>query len=66
MTISHRSVLTENANFHALIHHLAQRIRDLEYRLSEMLGQQAFERSGLGWNASANYVGGQPYSLLRA
>ncbi len=47
-TISHRSVLTENANLHALNHRLAQRIRDLEDRLSEMLGQQAFERSGLG------------------
>jgi Family of unknown function (DUF6262) len=47
-TISHRSVLTENANLHALNHRLSQRIRDLEERLSEMLGQQAFERSGLG------------------
>jgi hypothetical protein len=47
-TISHRSVLTENANLHALNRRLAQRIRDLEDRLSEMLGQQAFERSGLG------------------
>lgn len=40
-TISHRSVLAENANLH-------QRISDLEDRLSELLGQQAFERSGLG------------------
>ena len=47
-TISHRSVLTENANLHALNRRLSQRIRDLEERLSEMLGQQAFERSGLG------------------
>ena len=47
-TISHRSVLTENANLHALNRRLAQRIRDLEDRLSEMLGQHAFERSGLG------------------
>jgi cell division protein FtsB len=47
-TISHRSVLTENANLHALNRRLAQRVRDLEDRLSEMLGQQAFERSGLG------------------
>jgi hypothetical protein len=66
MTISHRSVLTENANFHALNHRLAQRIRDLEDRPPEMLGQQAFERSGLGSNASANYVAEQSYSLLRA
>jgi hypothetical protein len=48
MTISHRSVLTENANLHALNRRLAERIRDLEDRLSEMLGQHAFERSGLG------------------
>jgi Family of unknown function (DUF6262) len=47
-TISNRSVLTENENLHALNHRLSQRIRDLEERLSEVLGQQAFERSGLG------------------
>jgi hypothetical protein len=47
-TISHRSVLAENADLHALNHRLSQRIRDLEDRLSEMLCQQAFERSGLG------------------
>jgi chromosome segregation ATPase len=41
-------LLTENANLHALNRRLALRIRDLEDRLSEMLGQQAFERSGLG------------------
>ena len=38
----------ENANLHALNRRLSQRIQDLEDRLSEMLGQQAFERSGLG------------------
>jgi hypothetical protein len=47
-TISHRSVLTENANLHALNRRRSQRIRDLEDRLSEILGLQAFERSGLG------------------
>jgi cell division protein FtsB len=46
--ISHRSVLAENANLHALNRRLSQRVQDLEDRLSEMLGQQAFERSGLG------------------
>jgi hypothetical protein len=46
-TISHRSVLTENANLHGLNRRLYQRIQDLEDRLSEMLGVQAFERSGL-------------------
>jgi hypothetical protein len=47
-TISHRSVLAENANLHETNRRLAQHIRDLEDRLSELLGQQAFERSGLG------------------
>ena len=47
-TISHRSVLTENANLHALNRRLSQRVRDLEDKLSEVLGQQAFECSGLG------------------
>jgi cell division protein FtsB len=46
--ISHRSVLAENANLHAHNHRQAQHIRDLEDRLSDLLGQQAFERSGLG------------------
>jgi chromosome segregation ATPase len=45
--ISHRSVLAENANLHAQNRRQAQHIRDLEDRLSELLGQQAFERSGL-------------------
>lgn len=48
MAISHRSVLAENANLHSQNRRLAQHIRDLEDRLSELLGQQAFERSGLG------------------
>jgi hypothetical protein len=47
-TVSHRSVLAENANLHASNGRLSQRIRDLEERLSESLGQHAFERSGLG------------------
>jgi hypothetical protein len=46
--ISHRSVLAENANLHAQNRRQAQHIRDLEDRLSELLGHQAFERSGLG------------------
>jgi hypothetical protein len=41
-------VLAENANLHAPNRRPSQRIRDLEDRLSEMLGEQAFERSGLG------------------
>lgn len=51
-TISHRSVLADNANLHEQNRRLAQHISDLEDRLSELLGQQAFERSGLGAPAS--------------
>lgn len=47
-TISHRSALAENANLTETNRRFAQRIRELEDRLSELLGQQAFERSGLG------------------
>jgi Family of unknown function (DUF6262) len=50
--ISHRSVLAENANLHEQNRRLAQQISDLEDRLSELLGQQAFDRSGLGAPAS--------------
>jgi hypothetical protein len=39
-------VLTETANLYALNRRLAQRIRDLEDRLSEVLGRQACARSG--------------------
>jgi hypothetical protein len=41
-------VLAENANLHEQNRRLAQHILELEDRLSELLGQQAFERSGLG------------------
>jgi len=50
--ISHRSVLAENANLHQQNRRLAQQVSDLEDRLSELLGQQAFDRSGLGAPAS--------------
>jgi hypothetical protein len=50
--ISHRSVLADNANLHEQNRRLAQHISDLEDRLSELLPQQAFERSGLGAPAS--------------
>lgn len=46
--ISHRSALAENANLHAQNHRQAHHIRDLEDRLSDLLGHLAFERSGLG------------------
>jgi hypothetical protein len=54
--ISHRSVLAENANLHEQNRRLAQQVTDLEDRLSELLGQQAFERSGLGASASTAAV----------
>ena len=47
-TLSHRSVLAANANLHEHNRRLAQHVKDLEDRLSELLGQQAFHRSGLG------------------
>ena len=50
--ISHRSVLAENANLHEQNRRLARQISDLEDRLSELLGQHAFDRSGLGAPAS--------------
>lgn len=46
--MSHRSVLAENANLHGQNRRHAQHIRDLEDRLSDLLGRHAFERSGLG------------------
>ena len=54
--ISHRSVLAENANLHEQNRRLAQQVSDLEDRLSELLGQQAFDRSGLGAPASTAAV----------
>jgi Family of unknown function (DUF6262) len=50
--ISHLSVLAENVNLHEQNRRLAQQVTDLEDRLSELLGQQAFDRSGLGAPAS--------------
>ena len=50
--ISHKSVLAENANLHEQNRRLAQQVSDLEDRLSELLGQHAFDRSGLGAPAS--------------
>ncbi len=54
--ISHRSVLAENANLHEQNRRLAQHISDLEDRLSDLLGQQSFDRSGLGAPASTAAV----------
>ena len=46
------SVPAENANLHQQNRRLAQQVTDLEDRLSELLGQQAFDRSGLSAPAS--------------
>ena len=54
--ISHRSVLAENANLHEQNRRHARQISDLETRLSELLGQHAFDRSGLGAPASTAAV----------
>ena len=45
--ISHRSALAEIVNLAETNRRFAHRIHELEERLSELLGQQAFERSGL-------------------
>ena len=49
-------MLAENANLHEQNRRLAQQVTDLEDRLSELLGQQAFARSGLGAPASTAAV----------
>jgi hypothetical protein len=46
--ISHRSVLSENANLHEQNRRLSRQVADLEDRLSAVLGNAAFQRSGLG------------------
>lgn len=51
--ISHKSALAENANLHEQNRRLARQVADLEERLSELLSQQAFDRSSLGAPANA-------------
>lgn len=46
--ISHRSLRAENANLREQSQRAFRRIRELEERLSEVLGHEVFERSGLG------------------
>jgi hypothetical protein len=46
--ISHRSALAENANLHEQTRRLTRHVRELENRLSELLGEHAFHHSGLG------------------
>ncbi len=46
----------ENANLHEQNRRLAQLVADLEDRRSELLGQHAFDRSGLGAPASTAAV----------
>lgn len=47
-TTSRRSLLADNVNLHETNRRLGQRIADLESRLSELLGEQTFARTGLG------------------
>lgn len=50
--VSKRSLEAENANLRHTIRRLTQRVSDLEDRLSEVLGEQAYSRTGLGAPAS--------------
>jgi hypothetical protein len=43
--ISHRSALAMNANLLEQNRRLARQVSDLQHRLPELLGQQAFDRS---------------------
>ncbi len=45
---SRRSLEADNLNLADTNRRLSQRIADLEHRLSELLGEQAFARTGLG------------------
>ena len=47
-TTSRASLLADNANLRERNRRLSQHVRDLEDRLGEILGAQAFARSGLG------------------
>ena len=46
--VSRRSLLADNANLRVQNRRLAQQLGALEDRLAELLGEQAFQRSGLG------------------
>jgi len=46
--VSRRSLLADNANLREQNRRLAQQLGALEDRLAELLGEQAFQRSGLG------------------
>jgi Family of unknown function (DUF6262) len=47
-TVSRRSLLADNANLREQNRRLAQQLGALEDRLSDVLGAEAFQRSGLG------------------
>src|SRR5262245_14600335 len=46
--VSRRSLLADNANLREQNRRLSQQLGALEDRLAELLGEQAFQRSGLG------------------
>jgi hypothetical protein len=46
--VSRRSLLADNANLREQNRRLAQQLHTLEDRLADLLGEQAFQRSGLG------------------
>lgn len=47
-TTTRRSLEADNLNLRATVHRQTQHIADLEARLSELLGEQAYSRTGLG------------------
>jgi chromosome segregation ATPase len=58
-TTSRASLLADNANLRERNRRLTQHVRDLEDRLGEILGTQAFERSGLGAPTGTNQLEAQ-------
>lgn len=46
--VSRTSLMADNANLRDRNHRLTRHLHDLEARLSDILGTQAFERTGLG------------------
>jgi Family of unknown function (DUF6262) len=55
-TVSRTSLLADNADLRERNRRLSQHVRDLEDRLGEILGIQAFERSGLGAPAGTRHL----------
>jgi hypothetical protein len=61
--VSRRSLLADNANLRERNRRLEQHARDLEQRLSELLGTQISQRTGLGAHADTGALREQADSL---